>query len=252
MNINSRLGATIYEFMSYLSASITARITEQVKSQLPQILPNKVYNFAHPVIKSMVTESLERAVLAKESSQPKSTYEAASSLTEFELKRILIDKMDESQLYLTATEHRECYDGLINRKDKDIDEDPSVGSDRGLKKRKNNKDAEPTKTVHAEEPEFEVADSDMPQDQDEIWGEAKTTSYERLQGRPTAATKNHMILSYDVLIIQNSSWLNNTSQQIMLRDLLVPLNKQYDVAKASKKINLLKPSCPTSERPLET
>ncbi|GJW47565.1 hypothetical protein Tco_0079211 [Tanacetum coccineum] len=152
--------------MSYLSASITARITEQVKSQLPQILPNKVYNFAHPVIKSMVTESLERTVLAKESSQPKSTYEAASSLTEFELKKILIDKMDESQLYLTATEHRECYDGLIksydldkslfstydkvyslkrSRKDKDKDEDPSVGSDRGLKKRKNSKDAEPKK-----------------------------------------------------------------------------------------------------------
>ncbi|GJY20995.1 hypothetical protein Tco_0393561 [Tanacetum coccineum] len=174
MNINSRLGATIYEFMSYLSASITARITEQVKSQLPQILPNKVYNFAHPVIKSMVTESLERAVLAKESSQPKSTYEAASSLTEFELKKILIDKMDESQLYLTATEHRECYDGLIksynldkslfstydkvyslkrSRKDKDKDEDPSVGSDRGLKKRKNSKDAEPkkgTRTNYAE------------------------------------------------------------------------------------------------------
>ncbi|GKA79608.1 retrovirus-related pol polyprotein from transposon TNT 1-94 [Tanacetum coccineum] len=33
-------------------------------------------------------------------------------------------------------------------------------------------------------------------------GEAKTTSYERLRGRPIAATKNHMILSYDVLIIQ--------------------------------------------------
>nr|GEW55051.1 hypothetical protein [Tanacetum cinerariifolium] len=35
-----------------------------------------------------------------------------------------------------------------------------------------------------------------------IYEEAKTTSYERLRGRPTAATKNHMILSYDVLIIQ--------------------------------------------------
>ncbi|GJS37843.1 hypothetical protein Tco_0536225 [Tanacetum coccineum] len=34
-------------------------------------------------------------------------------------------------------------------------------------------------------------------------GEAKTTSYEILRGRPTAATKNHMILSYDVLIIKN-------------------------------------------------
>ncbi|GJZ98760.1 hypothetical protein Tco_0671213 [Tanacetum coccineum] len=123
--------------------------------------------------------------------------------------------MDESQLYLTAVEHRECYDGLIksydldkslfstydkeyllkrSRKVKDKDEDPFAGSDRGLKKRKTSKDDEPIKglktkesksgsskgtksqskssrkSVHAEEPEFEVADSDMPQDQEENLG----------------------------------------------------------------------------------
>ncbi|GJU80372.1 hypothetical protein Tco_1282737 [Tanacetum coccineum] len=164
-HLDSRLGATRDEFKSYLSASITARITEQVKIQLPQILPKE----------------------AKDSSQPQSTYEAASSLTKIELKKILIDKMDESQSYLTAAKHRECYDGLIkfydldkslfstydkvyslkkSRKDKDKDEDSSAGSDRGLKKWKTIKDAEPTK----EEPEFEVADSDMPQDQKENLG----------------------------------------------------------------------------------
>nr|GEX22421.1 hypothetical protein [Tanacetum cinerariifolium] len=126
--------------MSYLSASITARITEQVKIQLPHIPLKEVSNFSPPMIKSIVTESLENA--------------------------ILIDKMDEIQSYLTATEYKECYDGLIksydldkslfstydkvyllkiNQKDKDKDEDPSVGSDRGLKKRKTSKDAEPTK-----------------------------------------------------------------------------------------------------------
>ncbi|GKE78908.1 hypothetical protein Tco_1545028, partial [Tanacetum coccineum] len=76
------------------------------------------------------------------------------------------------------------------RKDKDKDEDPSVGSERGLKKRKLSKDAEPTnkhkkkdsmsgsskgtksqpkssgKSVQSEEPVFEVVDSDMPQDQE--------------------------------------------------------------------------------------
>ncbi|GJT56330.1 retrovirus-related pol polyprotein from transposon TNT 1-94 [Tanacetum coccineum] len=35
-------------------------------------------------------------------------------------------------------------------------------------------------------------------------GEAKTTCYERLRGRPMAASKNHMISAYDILIIQNS------------------------------------------------
>ncbi|GJX87849.1 hypothetical protein Tco_0339863 [Tanacetum coccineum] len=82
-HLDSRLGATRDEFMNYHSASITARITEQVKIQLPQILPKEVSNFAPPVIQNMVTESLEHAVLAKESSQPKSTYEATYSLIEF-------------------------------------------------------------------------------------------------------------------------------------------------------------------------
>ncbi|GJZ43470.1 hypothetical protein Tco_0590725 [Tanacetum coccineum] len=67
-HLDSRLGATRDEFMNYLSASITARITEQVKIQLPQILPKEVSNFAPPDIQRMVTESLEHAVLAKESS----------------------------------------------------------------------------------------------------------------------------------------------------------------------------------------
>ncbi|GKF30716.1 hypothetical protein Tco_0100514, partial [Tanacetum coccineum] len=107
-----------------------------------------------------------------ESSQPQSSYEAAASLTEFELKNILIDKMDKSKSYLEAPKHRECYDGLIksydlnkslfstydkmyslkrSRKDKDKDEDLSAGSDRGLKKRKTSKDAEPTKGLKAKE-----------------------------------------------------------------------------------------------------
>ncbi|GKA25692.1 hypothetical protein Tco_0711801 [Tanacetum coccineum] len=147
------------------------------------------------VIKSMVTELLEHAVLSKESSQPKSSYEVAASLTEFELKKILIDKMDVSQSYLTATKHRECYDGLIksydldkslfstydkvyslkrSRKDKDKDEDLSAGPDRGLKKRKTSKDDEPTKGLKAKEvegPKFVVADSEMPQDQEENPGD---------------------------------------------------------------------------------
>ncbi|GJW06972.1 hypothetical protein Tco_1569395 [Tanacetum coccineum] len=127
----------------------------------------------------MVTESLEEAVLAKESSQPQSSYEAAATLTEFELKKILIDKIDKSESYLAAPEHREGYEGLIKsydldktlfstygkvyslkriQKNKDKDEEPSARSDRGLKKRKTSKDAKLTK------------DLDMPQDQEENLG----------------------------------------------------------------------------------
>nr|GEX41659.1 hypothetical protein [Tanacetum cinerariifolium] len=104
------------------------------------------------VIQKMVKELLEDAVLAKESSQPQSSYEATATLTKFKLKKILIDKMDKSESYLAAPEHRECYEGLIKsyeldttilstygkvyllkRSRKDKDEDPSARSDRGLK-----------------------------------------------------------------------------------------------------------------------
>ncbi|GKF33489.1 hypothetical protein Tco_0106689, partial [Tanacetum coccineum] len=50
-------------------------------------------------IERMVTESLEHVVLAKESSQPQSS---ATTLIEFELKKILIDKMDKGESYLAA------------------------------------------------------------------------------------------------------------------------------------------------------
>ncbi|GJR94776.1 hypothetical protein Tco_0266950 [Tanacetum coccineum] len=112
----------------------------------------------------MVQESLEDVVLASESSQPQSSYEAAATLTEFELKKILIDKIDKIVSFLAAPEHRECYEGLkksydfdriifstygkvylLKRSQKDKDEDPSARSDRGLKKRKTSKDAEPNK-----------------------------------------------------------------------------------------------------------
>ncbi|GJW04429.1 hypothetical protein Tco_1563285 [Tanacetum coccineum] len=164
---------------------------------------------------ALIKESRDEVTLAKVSSQPHSTYEAASTLTEFELKKILLDKMEKSESYLAAPEHRDCYDSLKksydldkdfffsynvyslkrSRKDKDKDEYPFAGSDRGLKKRNLSKDAEPTtgpkkkdsmsssskstksqlkssgKSVQSEEPVFEVADSDMPQDQEGNMGD---------------------------------------------------------------------------------
>nr|GEX70271.1 hypothetical protein [Tanacetum cinerariifolium] len=209
-HLDTRIGATREEFINFLSASMTDRINEQVMYQLPQILLEEVSNFAPPVIRKMIQESLNQVNLEKASSQPQSTYEAATTLTEFELKKILIDKINSSKSYLTAPEHRECYDGLVKsynldkdfsssydvyslkhiQDDKDKDEGPSAGSNRGLKKRKTSKDAEPTtspknkdsssrsskgtksqpkscgKSVHAEEPEFEVGDINTPQGQE--------------------------------------------------------------------------------------
>nr|GEW85893.1 hypothetical protein [Tanacetum cinerariifolium] len=148
------------EYIDLIDTSMRAIIKEEVKTQLPRILPKAVLDFATHVIEKNVTKSLETAVLAKSSSQPKSTYVAAASLSEFELIKILIDKMEEHKSYLCVDYKRELYDALVRsyntekdlfetygkvftlkRSREDKDQDPSAGSDRGTKRRKSSKEA---------------------------------------------------------------------------------------------------------------
>ncbi|GJV88798.1 hypothetical protein Tco_1532736 [Tanacetum coccineum] len=75
------------EYIDLVDTSVRTILKEEVKTQLPQILPKAVSDFATSVIKKNITESLEAAVLAKSSSQPKSTYEAAASLLDSKEKK---------------------------------------------------------------------------------------------------------------------------------------------------------------------
>ncbi|GJT26363.1 hypothetical protein Tco_0906638 [Tanacetum coccineum] len=152
--------------------SVKDIIKDEVKSQLPRILSKEVSDFATPVIQSTINELLENVVLAKSSSQPKSTYEAAALLTEFEFKKILLDKIEKSKSYQVAPEHRELYDGLVksynlnkdifssygnvyslkrDREDEDKDKDPPAGSNQGLKKQKTSKVVEPSRYSKSKE-----------------------------------------------------------------------------------------------------
>ncbi|GJZ13274.1 ribonuclease H-like domain-containing protein, partial [Tanacetum coccineum] len=95
-----------------------------------------------------VTKSVEAAVLARSSSQPTSTYETDASLSEFELTKILIDKMEKNKSYDKADYKKKLYDALVEsyntnkylfdsygeifslkrtRDDSDKDQDPFAG-----------------------------------------------------------------------------------------------------------------------------
>ncbi|GJS19799.1 hypothetical protein Tco_0448431 [Tanacetum coccineum] len=147
-------------------------LQEEVKTQLPQILPQAVSDFATPVIEKNVTESLKATVLTRSSSQPKSFYEVAALLSEFKLTKILLDKMEESKSHLRADYKKKLYDALFesyntekdrfntygevftlkrSQDDSDKDQDPSVGSDRGTKRRKSSKEAESSKDSRSKE-----------------------------------------------------------------------------------------------------
>ncbi|GKA80003.1 hypothetical protein Tco_0786599 [Tanacetum coccineum] len=101
-----------------------------------------------------VIELLEVVVLARSSSQPKSTYEVAASLSEFELTKILLDKMKESKSHLRADYKKKLYDALVESYNTDKDLFNSYGE-----------------SAHAEEPSHTVDDSGMQQDQEFITGD---------------------------------------------------------------------------------
>nr|GEV88135.1 copia protein [Tanacetum cinerariifolium] len=134
-----------------------------------------------------------------------------ATLTEFELKKILIDKIDKSESYLAAPEHKEFYEGLkksydldktifstygkvysLKRIRKDKDEDPFAGSDRGLKKRMTSKDA------------ALATDSDMPQDQEENPGnddeELKENVASNVTGLPTLHNLKNLLILIGMLV----------------------------------------------------
>ncbi|GJS70890.1 hypothetical protein Tco_0703731, partial [Tanacetum coccineum] len=83
-------------YFDVIEKSIKGIIKDEVQSQLPQILSKEVSDFATLVIQKTIAESLENVVFIKSSSQPTSSYEAAESLTEFELKKILLDKIEKN------------------------------------------------------------------------------------------------------------------------------------------------------------
>nr|GEZ84820.1 hypothetical protein [Tanacetum cinerariifolium] len=217
---------------SQLYDDVDIRLNEPVDTRLVQEEDAKIVSpldvHIHHEVPSQQTPTLltvpVSAVLAKESSQPQSLYEAAATLTKFELKKILIDKIDK------------MYSLKRSRKEKDKDEDPSAGSDRELKKRKTSKDAEPAKgpiakesqfssskgdkskskssgkSVQSEEPEFEVADFDMPHDQEENLDnddepkEKPSKTFDELMSTP---------IDFSAFII-NSLNINNLIQETLL------------------------------------
>ncbi|GJV24035.1 hypothetical protein Tco_1376730, partial [Tanacetum coccineum] len=118
----SSIPAIVDRYMdNKLGEDIYKAIQEEVKTQLPHILPKAVSDFATPVIEQNVTESLEAAILARE------LYDAL-------VKSYNTDK-DLFKIY------GEVFTLKRRRDEKDKDQDPSVGSDRETKRRKSSMEA---------------------------------------------------------------------------------------------------------------
>nr|GEV57128.1 hypothetical protein [Tanacetum cinerariifolium] len=131
------------DFLNKLDENIQKIIKEQVKVQVSKILPK---------IKKTVNEQLKAKVLTRASNSSKTSYDVAVDLSEMELKKILIEKMESKKSYHRSDEQRNLYKALVDayecekiildthrytitlkrrRGDEDKDEEPSAGLDRG-------------------------------------------------------------------------------------------------------------------------
>ncbi|GJU38961.1 hypothetical protein Tco_1191918 [Tanacetum coccineum] len=135
---------------------IKDQVKEQVKAQVSKILPK---------IEKTVNEQLEAEVLTRSSSESKTSHAIVASLSELELKKILIDKMERNKSIRRSDEQKNLYKALVDayKSDKlildtygdtvsfkrrqdneDKYEEPSAGSNRGSKRRRARKEPEST------------------------------------------------------------------------------------------------------------
>ncbi|GJZ35537.1 hypothetical protein Tco_0581354 [Tanacetum coccineum] len=135
---------------------IKDQVNKQVKAKVSKILPK---------IKKNVNEQLEAEVLTRSSNESKTSHAVAANLSELELKKILIDKMESNKSICRSDEQKNLYKALVDayennklildtygdifsfkrrRDDEDKYEEPFAGSNRGSKRRRAGKEQEST------------------------------------------------------------------------------------------------------------
>ncbi|GJT17708.1 hypothetical protein Tco_0876414, partial [Tanacetum coccineum] len=203
---------------SSLFTDYTAQLLESIKSQIPAIvdaqISTRLEDSSKKSFRSYTTKFEKKAKyerkryidLVEKPVKEIIKDEAAASLTEFELKKIMLDKLDKSKSYRAAEQHRDLYDALVKsyqldkdlfdsygkayslkrgRKDKDKDKDPPARLDQGLNSSKGSKSKESKsssskgsksqskssgKSAQAEELVFETTNTEMPKDQGDDLG----------------------------------------------------------------------------------
>nr|GEZ37587.1 hypothetical protein [Tanacetum cinerariifolium] len=135
------------KFLKTVDENMKKIIKEQVKEQVKVQVSNILLRIEHGV-----NEQLEAEVLTRSSHSSRTSYAIVADLSEMELKKILIKKMEGNKSIQCSDEQRNLYKALRRRDDDDDkDEEPSAGQDRGSKSRREGNEPEsasaPTETA---------------------------------------------------------------------------------------------------------
>ncbi|GJR19169.1 hypothetical protein Tco_0967696 [Tanacetum coccineum] len=147
------------QFLDSIDEGMKKVIKEQVKKEVSKITPK---------IEKLVNEQLESEVLVRSSKEAKTSHAVAANLSEIELKKIFIDKMEANNSINRSDIQKQLYQALVYayeadkilldtygdtviikrpRDDVDDDQEPSAGTDRGSKRRRSGKEPEFTSAL---------------------------------------------------------------------------------------------------------
>nr|GFC65686.1 hypothetical protein [Tanacetum cinerariifolium] len=143
----SNIPGIVHQYMHQeITEAVREAVKSQVKAQVIRILPR---------IEESVNAHLEAEILTRSSHSSRTSYAVAADLSEMELKKILINKMEGNKSIQRSNEQRNLYKALVEayeadktildsyresailkrrREDNDDQEGPSTGSDRGSKR----------------------------------------------------------------------------------------------------------------------
>ncbi|GJR68022.1 hypothetical protein Tco_0014087 [Tanacetum coccineum] len=135
------------QFLETIDDGMKKIIKEQVKKEVSKIIPK---------VEKFVNDRLESEVLVRSSKEANSSHAVAANLSELELKKILINKMETNNSINRSDIQRQLYKDLVEayeadkilldtygdtvtikrpRDGADDDEEPSAGTDQGSKRR---------------------------------------------------------------------------------------------------------------------
>ncbi|GJS67106.1 hypothetical protein Tco_0828411 [Tanacetum coccineum] len=175
----SQFAEAVSSILGFVDTYLTSKMKEAVDVAV-QLQTNKLREEAQAENQEFLNQidSTMKAIIKEQTS-----YAVVASLSKFELKKILIDKIKTNKSIDISNTQKNLYNALVEsyntdkdiitsygdvvtlkrgRDDQDMDEDPSAGSNRGSKRRRSGKEA--YKSAHVEEHDQKAANlEDQPQ-----------------------------------------------------------------------------------------
>nr|GEV53559.1 histone deacetylase 14 [Tanacetum cinerariifolium] len=121
----------------YITQQMTEAVQEAVKSQIKEQVSRIL-----PRIEESVNATLEAEVLTRSSHSSRTSYAIAADLSEMELKKILIEKMEGNKSIQRSDEQRNLYKALVEAYDADKAILDTYGESTILKRRREDDDQE--------------------------------------------------------------------------------------------------------------